>query len=340
MAPPPSPRAVPLTDLDASEAERFGGKSAVLGELLRAGIPVPPGFALSTAAFEEFIAAAGLDRDGEDLAAKIAAAPVPATTRAEIERLYAELAERCGDPEPPVAVRSSARGEDSEEATFAGQQETILWVRGAPAICEAVRRCWASLYSAPAISYRARIAPGAAVPAMGVTVQLMVDAAVAGVLFTCSPLTGDRSVIVIDASWGLGLSVVGGEVTPDQFVLSKVTGEVLRRTINRKHLTYVPPGPEGGEPRAVPVAPELREVACLDRPQLEELAALGRLVERHFGRPQDVEWAIAQGSGELAVLQARPVTVVPSPQTGSDPEPGSALSLVMRSFGAGERGQR
>lgn len=343
-----------LAALDGSQEEHFGGKSATLGEMIGAGIAVPPGFAVATAAFDELIAAAGLERrveatvDGLDpndvgalaaaaeaLAEALAEAPLPAATREAIEAAYGELAASCGEPDPPVAVRSSARGEDSEEATFAGQQETFLWVRGAAAVCEAVRGCWASLFSAPAISYRARMKAGGEAPAMGVTVQLMVDAAVSGVLFTCSPLSGDPSVIAVDASWGLGLGVVGGEVTPDEFVLSKVTGEVLRRTIGSKHVSYRPPR-GGGRPEPVEVEPQLRDVPCLDEEQLSELAALGRRVERHFGGPQDVEWAIT-ASGEVAVLQARPVTVLPGAGAAPAASTGSALSLVMRSFGAGER---
>ena len=162
-------------------------------------------------------------------------AHIPEGVREAVSRGYAQLAETTGVPSPPVAVRSSAVGEDSEDATFAGQQETYLWVRGEEHVCDAVRDCWVSLYSAPAISYRARLGrPWAQAPAMGVTVQLMVDAEVSGVMFTCSPLTGDPSVVAINASWGLGLAVVGGEVTPDDFLVSKVTGEVLRGQVSHK----------------------------------------------------------------------------------------------------------
>src|SRR6185295_1561677 len=211
-------------------------------------IPVPPGFAIATGAFHAFLEAGGLEaRIAEAMAgvkpddvttvqaaadaigAAAGTTDVPADVRAEITAAYADLGE------PAVAVRSSAVGEDSGEATFAGQQETYLWVRGADGVCDAVRDCWASTFSAPAMSYRAKMA-GDRRPEMGVTVQLMVDAAVSGVMFTCNPVSGDPSVVAIDASWGLGLGVVGGEVTPDQYLVSKVTGEVVRRSVSAKHV--------------------------------------------------------------------------------------------------------
>ncbi len=259
----------PLDGLRAADTPRFGGKSTSLGELLAAGIPVPPGFALSTSAFHAFLTAGGLEaRIGEAIAgmrpddvravqaaadtirAAVCATAVPEEVRAEIAAGYAELGE------PPVAVRSSAVGEDSAEATFAGQQETYLWVRGADAVCDAVRDCWASTYSAPAMTYRARLASGGA-PEMGVTIQRMVDAAVSGVMFTCNPVSGDPSVIAVNASWGLGLAVVGGEVTPDEYLVSRVTREVVRRTISAKHVEYRPAG-DGSGTVAVPVAEERR----------------------------------------------------------------------------------
>ena len=235
-----------LAGLSRADEPRFGGKSANLGELIGAGIPVPPGFALSIDAFGAFLEESGLgalvaqaaavapgDLDAigalsHSISEAMHSAHVPESVREAVSRGYEQLAAATGVSSPPVAVRSSAVGEDSEDATFAGQQETYLWVRGAEHVCDAVRDCWVSLYSAPAISYRARLGRPWA-PAMGVTVQLMVDAEVSGVMFTCSPLTGDPSVVAINASWGLGIAVVGGEVTPDDFLISKVTGEVRPR---------------------------------------------------------------------------------------------------------------
>jgi pyruvate, water dikinase len=226
-------------------------------------------------------------------------------------------------------VRSSAIGEDSAAATFAGQHETYLWVRGADAVCEAVKNCWASLHGELATSYRERLGPAGQAPAMGVAVQVMVDAAVSGVMFTCNPVSGDPSTIAVNASWGLGLAVVGGEVTPDEYRLSKVTGEPLQRTVSSKDVQYVA-GDSGGAVR-VDVPDERREELCLDDARLAVLVDMARRVERHFGSPQDIEWAIDR-EGELFLLQSRPVTT--ARKKSRTPESRSAMDLVMDTFGA------
>jgi pyruvate, water dikinase len=294
----------PLADLRSADEAGFGGKSASLGELIASEIPVPPGFALSAAAREQ---------------------PMSGAVREAIVAAYEGLGH-----DPPVAVRSSAVGEDSAEATFAGQLESYLWVRGADAVCQAVSECWASLNSPAATSYRERLGGDAAnAPAMGVTVQLMVDAAVSGVMFTCNPVNGDPSSIAVNSSWGLGLAVVGGEVTPDEYRLSKVTGELLHRTVSSKEVQYVP-GEDGGTVR-VNVPDERRDEACLDDEQLAALVEVGRRVERHFGSHQDIEWAIAR-EGELFLLQSRPVTIKRA--KAGTPAQRSAIDLVMDTFGA------
>jgi pyruvate,water dikinase len=341
----------PLTELRHADASQFGGKSTSLGELIAGEIPVPGGFAVSTSAFAAFVAEDGLAEriaatlEGLDhgdvtkvtaaadaIAAAIGAAAVPAAVCEAIAAGYADIADAAGESEPAVAVRSSALGEDSAEATFAGQQETYLWVRGADGVCAAVRDCWASLYSAPALTYRARMTAAGQAPAMGVTVQLMVDAAVSGVMFTCNPVSGDPSMVAVNASWGLGLGVVGGEVTPDDYLVSKVTREIVRKTINAKAVEYVP-DPNGSGTVCVPVAAERQLEPCLDEERLRALVDIARRVERYFGGHQDIEWAIA--AGEIFVLQARPVTA-----TGAAPPapkaPVSALSLVMGTFGVGK----
>jgi pyruvate, water dikinase len=289
-----------LEELQAADAQTFGGKSASLGELLRAQIPVPPGFAISTTV-------------GDTLTEAL---------RHEIEARYAALG-----PQAAVAVRSSALGEDSAEATFAGQQDTYLWVRGADAVCEAVQKCWASLHNPEAVAYRERFSIEN--PAMGVTIQLMVDAAVSGVMFTCNPVSGDRSMVAINASWGLGLAVVGGEVTPDDYLVSKITGEIVRETISDKHVEYV-----AGDDGAVEIAvdEDRRRRPCLDHDTIVRLIEVGRRVERHFGAPQDIEWAIDH-DGTLFVLQSRPVTAVPKQQPATPPS--SAMSMIFNKFGAG-----
>ena len=202
-------------------------------------------------------------------------------------------------------------------------------------MCDAVRDCWVSLYSVPAISYRARLGDAEEPPAMGVTVQLMVDAEVSGVMFTCNPVSGDPSMVAINASWGLGLAVVGGEVTPDDFLVSKITGEVVREHIHAKDVEYVP-GPSGAGAVRVAVPAERRDVACLDQTALAKLVEVGKRVERHFGSHQDIEWALARGGDDddgLFVVQARPVTGLAKKPEKS--KPASAMSLVMSTFGAG-----
>jgi pyruvate,water dikinase len=343
----------PLAELRSSDEPRFGGKSTSLGELIAGRIPVPPGFAISTTAFHDFLAEGGLAgriaealagvREGDVSTVQAAAAAIasamrgvslPAAVRDEIGVRYGELAADSGAEEPAVAVRSSAVGEDSGETTFAGQQETYLWVRGADAVCDAVRDCWVSTFSAPAMSYRARMASDRA-PEMGVTVQLMVDAAVSGVMFTCNPMSGDPSIVAVNASWGLGLGVVGGEVTPDEFLLSKVTGEVVRRTVSDKHIEYRP-DPSGRGTVCAPVADERRSEPCLDEAGLRELVDAARRVQRYFGAHQDVEWAMT-ADGELFVVQSRPVTATGAGRPGQ-PAAASALQMVMSKFGAGGGG--
>ncbi|HZE03748.1 MAG TPA: PEP/pyruvate-binding domain-containing protein, partial [Solirubrobacteraceae bacterium] len=344
----------PLERLSAGDEPHFGGKSANLGELLAAGIPVPPGFALSTAAFDAFVAESGLGdriagalggiasddmdtigRASHSISEAMRFAPVPDRVREEIAAQYASL----GQDSPPVAVRSSAVGEDSQDATFAGQQETYLWVRGVEHVCDAVRDCWVSLFSPPAISYRLRLGDQERPPAMGVTVQVMVDAEVSGVMFTCNPVSGDPSMVAINASWGLGLAVVGGEVTPDDFLVSKVTREVVREHVHPKEVQYVPgAGGSGAVRTAVPE--ERREARCLEPPAIERLVEVARNVERHFGCHQDIEWAIPRGdAGGMFVVQARPVTAVSKKKKTDQPKAESAMSLIMSTFGAGPRPQ-
>ncbi len=334
---------VSLAELRQGDSSAFGGKSATLGELLAAGIPVPPGFAVSTGAYRAFVEHAELretidaelarvvlhdvatiEQAADAIGAAIRATPVPDGLRDEIAGRCAELGAQA------VAVRSSSLGEDSAEATFAGQQDTYLWVRGVEGICTAVRDCWASLYSAPAIAYRARLG-GAELPEMGVAVQVMVDADVSGVMFTCNPVSGDPSVVAINASWGLGLAIVGGEVTPDDFLVSKITGEVVRQQVAEKTIRYVA-GEHGAERTEVPE--ELRSASCLDDAALATLVEVGCRVDRYFGARQDIEWAFAAGR-ELHVLQSRPVTALPRHEPA--PPPGSAIDLVMGAFGVGKR---
>jgi pyruvate, water dikinase len=342
----------PLQRLSRSDEPSFGAKSANLGELVAAEIPVPPGFAISIEAFRVFVGESGLQLRIDDALARVSLAdfdtigtashtiseamrfaPIPDQVRQEIAQCYAQIGHAAGVDSPPVAVRSSAVGEDGQDVTFAGQHETYLWVHGVEHVCDAVRDCWVSLFSPPAIIYRAHLSDRGQSPAMGVTVQLMVDAEVSGVMFTCNPVSGDPSMVAINASWGLGLAVVGGEVTPDDYLVSKVTREVVREHIHSKHIQYVPSPDRGGAVR-VEVPPDRRDVPCLGQPALERLVDVGRRVETLFGCHQDIEWAVARDSdADLFAVQARPVTAVAKKKTDK-PKATSAMSLIMSTFGA------
>lgn len=311
-------------DIGLGDREQVGGKGGSLGELQRAGIAVPPGFVLRTGAFERFLrsleaeapvraAVTALKADdleaitacSEALRQRVESAPLPADVLDELSGAHARLV-RAGAPEP-VAVRSSATTEDSADASFAGLQDTYLWVMGAAQVLSRVRSCWASLYSVPSISYRLRHGFPEERVAMAVVVQIMVDAGVAGVMFTRSPTTGDRSVVTIEGAWGLGSAVVGGEVTPDHWVLGKITGEISVREVSEKRIQHVPV--PGGGIEAVEVSAERQRTPCLTDAQLRDLAALARRVERHYGSAQDIEWALDRISGAILLLQSRPETV-------------------------------
>jgi pyruvate, water dikinase len=301
-----------LGELGLGDVETVGGKCANLGELMQAGFRVPAGFALTTAAYERFARVGEMPDDvlaelqaayaqlGGDQSGVAWAGAEPGVAFAVPER---RVAFGGAEPGVAVAIRSSAVGEDGAEASFAGQQQTYLWQRGARTVAQQVVRCWASLHSPEATAYRARFGAGARQPTMAVAVQRMVDARVAGVLFTLSPATGDRSMIAINASWGLGLGVVGGEVTPDEYWVDKVELAIRRRTIVAKPLEYRADVVEGGT-RAVEVPAELRTRACLTDDEVLALARLGKRVEQHYGRPQDVEWAIARDASRDAPSDA------------------------------------
>jgi pyruvate,water dikinase len=328
----------PLTAVRGGDRPAVGGKAAALGELTAAGIPVPPGFAVTTAAFAQVLRSA--DPDGslagqvgrlpaDDQAAiaevtakirgRILDSPLPAPVHEAIIACYRALGGHPPGPVArPVAVRSSATGEDSAAASYAGLQDTYLWVHGEEAVAGHVRRCWASLYSVESVTYRRHQGLPEEGLAMGVVVQAMVDPRCAGVMFTRSPVTGDTSVVVVEASWGLGSALVSGDVTPDSYVVSKVTGEVVKRTVAtklRSHRREV----AGTGVRVEEVPPDLRDTPCLRDEEVRELAALGRRVSEHYGTAQDIEWAItdapsgepmaSSGPGVIHLLQSRPETV-------------------------------
>jgi pyruvate,water dikinase len=338
-----------FADIGLQDRPEVGGKGGSLGELQRAGIAVPAGFVVKTRAFEEFIAVLETREplrtlvqqlDGGDLQAVTACSarirrrmeeePLPPAVMQAVTSAHATL---CGDAvSTPVAVRSSATTEDAVDASFAGLQDTFLWVTTLSDTLQRLRTCWASLYSVESMVYRRERGLPEQGVAMAVVVQTMVDARSAGVMFTRSPVTGDRSVVTIEAAWGLGSSVVGGEVTPDRWVLSKITGEVSVREISQKQIRHVPL--PGGGTDSVPVAEELRRTACMSDAELQALRTIARKIERHYGRPQDIEWAVAHGTNEILMLQSRPETVWSSKEAAPVARPEqNPLSHVMSVFG-------
>lgn len=275
---------VPLSALGARDLPLAGGKGANLGELIRAGVAVPDGFVLTTEAYALAAAAAGVD-PGDPLGARerLIGTPMPAEIWAEVRDAYRALG-------GPVAVRSSATAEDLPEASFAGQQDTILDVDGESALLDAVRRCWASLWNERAVAYRATHGVDERGLRLAVVVQRMVPATIAGVLFTADPMTGRRRRAAIDAVRGLGEKLVSGAVNPDHYLVDATSGAVLER--RGDILTDV---------------------------QLRELAVLGARIEAHYRKPQDIEWAI--DGPKLWVVQSRDITTLyPIPATAPDPD--------------------
>ena len=324
-----------LSDIQAT-LENVGGKGMSLAKLSRAGLPVPGGFHVTTEAYRCFVVENGLQSrilealGGVDavrpasleaasrrIADLFAAAQMPAEIAAAITAAYTNL------KNAPVAVRSSATAEDLPEASFAGQQETYLNIRGADAVLEAVKHCWASLWTGRAIGYRLTNHIDQESVTLAVVVQELVLAEAAGIMFTANPLNGRRNEIVINAAWGLGEAVVSGAVTPDTITTDRLTGRRLRSMVAAKQVMSVRTDAGTCEQ---PVPRSLQKKAVLSRPQAEELARLGGKIEDLNGVPMDIEWAFA--GGRFVLLQARPITSLPEPPLDwTSPHP---KALLMR----------
>ena len=311
---------IPLAQLNKSDIPSAGGKGANLGELVQAGIPVPPGFVVSTAAYDAFVQANKLQAQIVNLAAQaddpasftaasekiqalFAAGKIPDDLAQKIANSYQELTQANGQA---VAVRSSATAEDLPEASFAGQQDTFLNVQGDDALLEAVKRCWASLWTARAIAYRLRQAIDPGSVSLAVVVQQLIPAETSGILFTANPVNGARDQMLINATWGLGEAIVGGLVTPDSVVVETANWKILSRETTTKTVMTVRTE-TGTEEQAVPLAEQNQPV--LDDTTALQLAQYGAQIESHYGIPMDIEWAIAEG--DIAILQARPITSLP-----------------------------
>ena len=329
---------IQLADIGPGMLPEVGGKALNLGLLLAAGLPVPDGFCLTTAGYGAMAHDAGLagpiDALGlVDLAAPAAlagaaarirdavrAVPVPPPVAAAVRKAYAGLG-----TDPPVAVRSSATAEDLPETSFAGQQDTFLNVRGADALIEAVRGCWASLWTDRAVAYRAAHGIGQRGVHLAVVVQVMVPAATAGVLFTANPVTGTRRQTVIDAAPGLGDAVVSGAVAPDHFVVDTATSRILERTVgNRPDGASGTGAPGLGGPASGPAAQDTGP--CLTDAQLLKLSALGAEAETLFGSPQDLEWA-AEADATLWLTQSRAITTLYPVPEGAGAADGARVYL-------------
>lgn len=324
------PLVLPLAALDRSKLSVGGGKAANLGELIQAGFRVPAGFCITTTAYERLAASAGLDTflsgleavSREDSAERretftamrtaLCQTPLPREVVKAITNCYQMLS--AGSP-IPVAVRSSATAEDLPGASFAGQQETFLNVIGIEALLAAVQRCFASLWTDRAALYRASLGIDPRSVRLAVVVQRMVQAEVAGVLFTANPLSGKRREAVIDANPGLGEAVVSGATNPDHFVVHTTTGEMVERHLGSKQVVIQVDASGGTRTLEADTDPGH---FCLADEQIHALVALGTHVEARFGTPQDIEWAIA-ASGQIELLQARPITTLFPLPAGAPP---------------------
>ncbi|MEM4549021.1 MAG: PEP/pyruvate-binding domain-containing protein, partial [Nitrososphaerota archaeon] len=318
-----------LESITKEDVPLVGGKGANLGEMLRLGIPVPPGFTVTAYAYKYFIEKAGIgeqirkilsevdysnpesiEEKTREIRELILKQEIPKELEAEIITAYRRLAEKVGMVDPPVAVRSSATAEDLTSASFAGQQETYLNVRGEARLLESVKKCWASLFTSRATFYRHEKGFDHMSVYLCVVVQKMVNAKASGVMFTLHPVTGDTSKILIEANWGLGESVVSGEATPDVYVVDKKTLKIIEKKVARKtiEVVYSPKG--GTEKREVPLSKQ--NVPCLTDEEIYRLAELAIRIEEHYGAPQDIEWSIDMDVPfpyNVFIVQSRPETV-------------------------------
>jgi pyruvate,water dikinase len=325
-------------EVDRDSLQRVGGKNASLGEMIRAGIRVPPGFAVTTASYQYFLDEAGVREqifrivssiNPEDTGALIEAsqhvralmdaAPIPEAVQSAVRGHYGQLCKAFGADAVPVAVRSSATAEDLPTASFAGQQDTYLWVQGLQPVLRDVRRCWSSLFTPRAISYRIKNGFPHDKVYISVGVQKMVNSRAAGVMFTLNPTDGDLSKVLIEGSWGLGETVVSGSVNPDKFVLDKVLLEFSERTVSAKLVECVF-DPAKGEVTNAEVEEKRQRLCCLQDREVRRLVETAKRIEEHYGCPMDIEWAIDKDLDfpqNIFIVQARPETVWSQRKKGS-----------------------
>ena len=342
-----------------------GGKNASLGEMINSGLPVPPGFAVTAFSYERYIQEKKIaeqiykiiketvtnpnDPKQYDVASKkirelIENTPMPKDIEDAIRSAYRDLNKRLELKNTFVAVRSSATAEDLPDASFAGQQETYLNVKGADDLIDKVRKCWSSLFTPRAIFYRNEKGFPHEKVFISVGVQKMVNSGCAGVMFTINPVTGNRDEIVIEGNYGLGETVVSGAVNPDDFVVDKATTTIKERRISRKTVEYIR-DPKTGKTVHLEVPAEKQTITCIEDRELLTLAELAKRIEKHYGKPMDIEWAIDQDLSypqNMFIVQARPETVFGTKEMEApkmeDTRAQEQLKVVVRGISAGRRG--
>jgi pyruvate,water dikinase len=339
----------PFSRLGRDDVLYAGGKGANLGELTSAGLPVPAGFVVGAPAYAAFCAETGLrerlaelldDVNVEDTAALEAASaaardlfdetPIPEPLKGEILSSYEQLVGE--DSQAPVAVRSSATAEDTADTSFAGMNETFLNIRGADAVIDAVRRCWRSLFGARTIYYRGVNGFTQTDMDIAVVVQRQLASTRAGVMFTVNPATGARGELVIEGSFGLGEAVVSGSVSPDRYVVEKATLAIRRREVHHKEL-IIEYAPDGGTQQRMLSEEEALRPVLVDE-EVVAVAELGRRIEKHYGFPQDTEWAF-DPDGALWMLQSRPITTLhdEAPASATAAQPAEPQAVLLRGLG-------
>lgn len=336
-------------ELRKEDVDVAGGKGANLGELTQAGIPVPPGFVVTSKTYDQFIKETGIFDEIMDILnaldvnnnKELQAASVkikdiivktrmPDEIRTIVVEAYNALCHRIGKDDVFVAIRSSATAEDLPEASFAGQQDTYLNIRGSDEVVEYVQKCWASLFESRAIFYREENDFDHSKVYIAVVVQEMVNAEKAGVMFTVHPSTGEEKIL-IEAAWGLGEGVVSGTVTPDTCWYDKETNEILDYKVSDKK-TMFKRDPETGHTVQVEVPEELREERVLSPEEIAKLAELGKRIQGHYNFPQDTEWAI--NNGDIFMLQSRPVTTLNMNKGSSDSDEADERIIITKGLGA------
>jgi len=309
-----------LEEIRKEDIASVGGKGASLGEMASIGLPVPPAFVVTAQAFRRFLVETGLEQKifkvsdnidvennaalekaADTIKALVIKAKMPASIKDDVRASYKKMAQK----DLVVAVRSSATAEDLPDASFAGQQETYLNIKGEAALLSAVQNCWASLYGARAIYYRAKQGFEEHTVNIAVVVQQLVHSEKAGVMFTSHPISGEPTTI-IEGSWGLGEAVVSGSVSPDHYVFDQRTETVGETLIANKKVEIIPDGSHGT--KLVPVDPARQDAQVLSIEEIAKLAMYGKIAENHYGVPQDVEWGIVAGT--IYILQSRPITTI------------------------------